>query len=565
MCGILALVKKNGEAIDESLLVEMRDQMVHRGPDDAGIYISNNQYVGLAHRRLSILDVSSAGHQPMISDKGNVISYNGEIFNYLELKEQYLRNTKTHSSTDTEVLLDLLDNHKEKCLSWLNGMWAFVYMDVENKQLLISRDRYGEKPLYYYEDSNVFIVSSEIKPILKSGYYSIEENQIAVETYLESGLVDGIEDTFFKGIKRFRSGGYGYYRLEDSRFEVAEYYSIEDAVANTDISTEAPIEQFSEIFKDSVKIRMRSDVPLGCCLSGGLDSSSIYAIASQLSAEKLNTFSARFEGKEYDESNFYNSVLKRYAGNSHEVSPDLSDFMSTIRRVVYFLEEPSKALGVYPQWHVMKMASKHVKVILDGQGGDEVLAGYDHYFAYYLADAIVKRPFAVAKELNNIYRTKKNSVFVYLLKAMKTIFSDSTKFRTSYLNRRLLDDVNMSMLPALLKYEDKIGMAFSIEARLPLLDYRLVNFLFSLNENYKISNGWSKHLLRRSMENILPETVRLRKDKKGFPTPYSRILEQHPQLKAHTPNHVTNEWIAWRYAMLKIWREIFIEGNVVYE
>lgn len=213
MCGILGVISKNNMKLKEEDVIFMRDKMIHRGPDDAGLFLSPNCRCALAHRRLSILDLSQAGHQPMKSDKGNYLTFNGEIYNYRELKEDYLKETVRTFKSDTEVLINLLDEYKTKCLNYLNGMWSFIYYDVNEKKLIISRDRFGIKPLYYYEDDEVLILSSEIKPILESKFYTKKLNHKAANLFLETGLVDGIEETFFEGIKRFPASHYMIYDL----------------------------------------------------------------------------------------------------------------------------------------------------------------------------------------------------------------------------------------------------------------------------------------------------------------------------------------------------------------
>jgi len=558
MCGILVVFDKK-QKIDKGEIEKLRDLMIHRGPDDEGVFINKKNNLALAHRRLSILDLSSAGHQPM-QLQNNWIVFNGEIYNYIELAKEYKISLKENHS-DTFVLINLLNKFGDKILNKLNGMWAFVYYDDKEEKLLISRDRFGKKPLYYYEDGNVFIASSEIKPILYSKYYKKEINQNAVDEYLKTGLVDGLEETFFKNIKRFPASQFAIYDLKEKKFkDIKRYYSIEESVYEISNNEEENIKKFKEIFFDAVKIRLRSDVEVGICLSGGLDSSSIYCVASEILDKPIQSFSSRFKEKGYDEGYFIHQVIRKYHGKNHFVFPEYNNFEEKLKKIIYYLEEPSKAMGVYPQWHVMELASKHVKVLLDGQGGDEILAGYDPYFASFLAD--IKNPIIFLNEFFKILDIKGIKVLKLLLKG---IFSKYIKgkreFKNSYLATNLLYDVYRNMLPALVKYEDKIGMAFSIEARMPFLDYRLVNFVFSIENKYKIQDGWNKWILRNAMNGILPEEVAFRKDKKGFPTPFNKILKQNTQLKKYIPNGINDEWIKWRYVSLGIWKEIFFGDN----
>lgn len=558
MCGILVVFDKK-QKIDKGEIEKLRDLMIHRGPDDEGVFINKKNNLALAHRRLSILDLSSAGHQPM-QLQNNWIVFNGEIYNYIELAKEYKISLKENHS-DTFVLINLLNKFGDKILNKLNGMWAFVYYDDKEEKLLISRDRFGKKPLYYYEDGNVFIASSEIKPILYSKYYKKEINQNAVDEYLKTGLVDGLEETFFKNIKRFPASHFAIYDLKEKKFKyIKRYYSIEESVYEISNDEEENINKFKELFFDAVKIRLRSDVEVGSCLSGGLDSSAIYCVASEILGKPIQSFSSRFKEKGYDEGYFIQQVVRKYPGKNHFVFPEYNNFEEKLKKIIYYLEEPSKAMGVYPQWHVMELASKHLKVLLDGQGGDEILAGYDPYFASFLAD--IKNPMIFLSEFFKIIDKKGIKISKSLLKG---IFSKYIKgkreFKNSYLATHLLYDVNRNMLPALVKYEDKIGMAFSIETRMPFLDYRLVNFVFSLENKYKIQDGWNKWILRKAMNGILPKEVAFRKDKKGFPTPFNKILEQNTQLKKYIPNGINDEWIKWRYVSLGIWKELFFGDN----
>ena len=557
MCGILVVFSKKKPLIVDEILT-MRDQMIHRGPDDAGLHMACGNRLALAHRRLSILDLSARAHQPMESEGGNVITYNGEIYNYLELKDQFLSDTVLESKSDTSVLLHMLEKWGKDALPHLNGMWGFVFYDSAKSELIISRDRFGIKPLYYYNSHEVLIISSEIKPILKSSFYTKKINEQAIDIYLKTGLVDGIETTFFHDVKRFPSGSFSIYSLKVNSLEIEKFYTIEDSTVEVSDNRQENIQHFKDLFSDSVRIRLRSDVAVGTCLSGGLDSSSIYSMAVKNSPNRLSAFSAKFRDKNYDESYFYKKVVEKYPGNLHEVQPTYDNFEEKLKTIIYYLEEPSKAMGVFPQWHVMKLASKHVKVILNGQGGDEILAGYDPYQYFFILDTIKNNLFRLPQSLVGLGHTKG---FPYLIRLpyrlLYILLRNRNAFNGSFLSGKLLRDTYSLMLPALLRYEDKLGMAFSIEARLPFLDYRLVNFSFSLNETYKIENGWSKYILRQSMKDVLPYQVAFRKDKKGFPTPFNSILEQNTHLKKRIPPQITDEWVKWRYLSLSVWRDVY--------
>jgi len=560
MCGIVGIYSKKSQ-INKSEFIKLRDLMVHRGPDDAGIYMNHENNFALGHRRLSILDLSEHGHQPMVSKNNNVLCFNGEIYNYIELANSELNYNLKDNHSDTNVLLRLLEKDGVNCINRLNGMWGFIYFDTNKNELIISRDRFGKKPVYYYENDEVLMVASELKPIIESEYYRKKINQKSVDEYIKTGLVDGLEDTFFEGIKRFPSASYGIYSLNENKFKVIEkFYTIEESIYKVSDNEEENIEKFKELFIDAVKIRMRSDVEVGTCLSGGLDSSSIYCVASEISKTPLQSFSSRFKEEGYDEGYFIDKVVEKYPGKNHFTFPEYKNFEEKLRKIIYYLEEPSKAMGVYPQWHVMELASKHLKVLLDGQGGDEVLAGYDSYYGPYLADVMTKNPLSFLSAVLDIKDKKDLKLLSTMPRATaRVLLKDNKKFNNSFLSERLIRDVYKNMLPALVKYEDKIGMAFSIEARMPFLDYRLVNFAFSLDEKYKIKKGWNKSILRDSMKDFLPVEITYRKDKKGFPTPFNKILEKNKHLEKYIPNNIKDEWTKWRYVSLGIWKEIFFK------
>lgn len=315
------------------------------------------------------------------------------------------------------------------------------------------------------------------------------------------------------------------------------------------------------MFIDSVKLRLRSDVPVGTCLSGGLDSSSIYAIVAESFNGELHSFSSKYHEKECDESYFYSAVVNRYPGFNHEITPSYEDLEEKLKKIIYYLEEPCKAYGVFSMWHVIEAAAPYVKVLLDGQGGDEILAGYDFYLWYYILDILESGSddIALKNELSNIEDKKGYEFIKSIAINLKEIVShELKKFKKSYLNEKLFEDLTTFMIPAFLRYEDKIGMAFSIEARFPFLDYRLVNFIFSLNNSSKIRNGWSKAILRDAMDGILPKEVCWRKDKKGYPTPINNILAANPEMYKYIPDNIPdNEWIKWRVLSLNIWREVY--------
>jgi asparagine synthase (glutamine-hydrolysing) len=554
MCGIVGVWQnKNRSPLPSPILERMRDVMVHRGPDDKGGMSFLEGRLWLGHRRLSILDLSTAGKQPLSYADGRYwIIFNGEIYNYQSIRRELAgKGYEFCSRTDTEVILAAFDYWGHSCLEKFNGMWAFAIFDQYEKSLFLARDRFGIKPLYYYHQSGAFIFASEIRAILASELVGCSINPDAVAEYLLTGLVDGLPQTFFQDVMRFPAGHYAYFK--DGQLDLEQYWSLPySASVKTSQSIREQVQEFRELFFDAVRLRLISDVPVGTCLSGGLDSSSIFSVASLQRSEPLKTFSSFFtETEEFDERRFFSIVAEKYKAEPYIVQPDGNQLMSLLPRIIWHLEEPSKAMGVFPQWHVMALAGNEVTVLLDGQGGDEILAGYDPYldirfqelarrFAWYMTwqeyrhstDKIKFRTISKhwlrhhAPGLAEMMLSQRSSTPSVYESYLGLAISDHETFQCGasghqidLLNDRLAKDVECNMLPALLKYEDKLGMAFSLEARVPLLDYRLVEQAFTLPSDMKYTKGWGKYILRLAMEGVLPEEIQWRRDKKGFPTP----------------------------------------------
>ncbi|MCX9076233.1 MAG: asparagine synthase (glutamine-hydrolyzing) [Candidatus Methanoperedens sp.] len=590
----------------------------HRGPDDEGHYINNS--IGLGHRRLSIIDLSPAGHQPMCNEDGNIwITYNGEIYNYLELTLELKE--KGHvfkSGTDTEVIIHAYEEYDQEFLHKLNGMFAFAIWDDRKKKLFCARDRFGIKPFYYYLDERRFHFASEIKAIITDITIERNPNDKIIYDYLAHDLLDHTEDTFFKGIKCLLPAHY--LVIEDSVIKQKRYWDLDPTNNQNEANDEEYTRKFFELFKNSVKLRLRSDVPVGTCLSGGLDSSSIACIANDLLKELTNepqqkTFSSCFDEKEYDEREFINLVLDKTGAEGNFIFPNGNDLFDLIEDIIRNQDEPFVSTSIFAQWHVMKLAKyKGVKVILDGQGADELLAGYYDYYYSFFADLIKTLKFIkLIKEINLYSKyhhySKINaliSVIFYLspnflkkkfkylerkkgwlnsefVKANKKDESSVSKYNNNLNNH--LYDVLRTGLPSLLRYEDRNSMAFSIESRVPFLDYRFVEFIFSLPNNQKIDNGMTKVILRNAMKDILPENVRNRKDKMGFVTPeniwfrtfakdkiveiirskrfiqrkYFNILEIKKEFEAHCNGEKNIGSTIWRWINLELWMRMFID------
>jgi asparagine synthase (glutamine-hydrolysing) len=534
MCGIAGVYNNN----DDSLIKRMTGLMGHRGPDDEGFF--EDDKIALGHRRLSIIDLSARGHQPMERDN-LVIVYNGEIYNYIELRKELERKGYVFSSgTDTEVILFAFKEWGKDCLSKFNGMWAFAIWDKEKKELFCSRDRYGIKPFYYYFNGSVFAFSSELRPLL---LFRKEPNEKAIFEYLTAELADYSSQTFFEGIKQLEPASYLF--LKDNAIKKGKYYEIRPNFSLGVFSEKKAkeyAEEFLELLEDSVRLRLRSDVETGSCLSGGLDSSTIVSLINKLKKETgQKTFSFYSNDPAIDERKYIKEILKDKNIDSYYVYCSGKDFWPEIQKVVQDQEEPFKSTSVYAQWKVMELANKNnVKVLLDGQGADE-LFGYPEQAASFFNQSFLKAR-ALPRINGSWLRFFLPSSFIYYLRKkrieelnfLKPALEKKYKYsermsRSSRVNfqQALLEGMTDCGLKRLLRYEDKDSMAFSIESRIPFLDFRVVDFIFSLPAVYKFHNGFTKYLLRRACKGIIPEDVRLRKNKLGFAVPEEKWLSEN--------------------------------------
>jgi len=568
MCGIAGIYNLSGKpkAESEKLVRQMADSIAHRGPDDEGFFVDAN--IALGHRRLSILDLSEAGHQPMFSpDKNLVIVFNGEIYNYVELRDELRKlGHKFKTRTDTEVILASYKEWGVNCLKRFNGMWAFVIYDRRSKRLFGSRDRFGVKPFYYYWDKGLFVFASEIKAILVHPEVKTAPNNQAIRNYLVSGLIDYSKETCFENIFDLRGGQY--FVLDKNQLSIKKYWELAES-ENKSAGDQACEQDFADLFKDAVKLRLRSDVPIGTCLSGGLDSSAIVCQVNELLVEngkidqvglKQRTFSACYDRKKFaqiDEKIFIDEVVKKTKVKPSYIYPKPADLVREIKKVIWHHDLPLLTSSAYAQWNVFKLARQHkVKVMLDGQGSDEVLAGYLTFFPVYFASLWRERKFwRLIKELRDFFHLHYRQAFIKqlrqffkfpLIKSLQKGIRPSLKdiYMGSYFDASLFNQtwykkfvsakkrissnslkshtINLLAgkgLSTLLRYEDRNSMAFSIESRTPFLDYRLVKYAFSLPDDQKIRNGETKWIMRRALGKILPKMILNRHDKIGFETP----------------------------------------------
>ena len=577
MCGIAGIYNFRAE-IHPKEIKKMTDSLWHRGPDDEGFLAINAKEksvypltgkeskvegnriedfnkavdVFLGHRRLSIIDLSAAGHQPMCNENGQIwIVYNGEIYNYREVRtelEPLGHRFKSH--TDTEVILHAYEEWGTDCLRRFNGMWAFAIIDLEANKIFCSRDRIGVKPFYYTYDGNRFCFASEIKAFLEMNDFSAKPNEQIIADYLFFGLLDHTEETFLKNIYQLKAGTY--LIIEGNQLRIKGYWDIKPGELH--LGEDDYTEQFYELFKDSIRLRLRTDVPIGTCLSGGLDSSAIVCLTNQLMLEdqivdrpligdKQKTFSSCFEDHAYDERKFIESVIRQTGAEKNYFFPCGQNLLEVLPKLIWQQDEPFGSTGIYAQWELMRLAKERkVTVLLDGQGGDELLGGYlpsfYHLFFGLLKDLNLRR---LLREMRGFRKYHAPILFSTLSrwitprfwniiskriewadetfqKRFLRSFSRPSKFEND-LNNYLYNSFRFITLPRLLHYEDRNSMAFSIEARLPFLDFRLVEYIFTLPPDQKIREGVTKFILRRAMKGILPEDVRERYDKMGFVTP----------------------------------------------
>lgn len=577
MCGILAYFNRNGISQEQiQFALHSLKKIKHRGPDGEGLVLINSstgnfrviqtnetpvscridsisiQEAGnfkadllLGHRRLSIIDLSDNGHQPKVDKNGNWIVFNGEIYNYIELRNE-LKQLKYSfkTETDTEVILKAYEAWGTKCISKLNGMFSIVLFDKVKQELLVINDRFGVKPLYYFRNNNELLFCSELRQI-KAFRYPLTYNESSFETFLNHAYLDHGSSTFYNEISRFPCAHYASIALRTNFKLTPEiYYQLESKV----IPHQNCIEQFRELLNDSVRLRLRSDVPIGFASSGGLDSSSIlYSGYHLLHASgikpDISTFSAVFPGMDGDESEFIKIIENDLKLKSNYTIPlgqfNIDDFETLIDHQ----EFPVQSTSYYAEWCVFHLVNHfQVKVLLVGQGGDEILAGYHHHFYRYCRQLILEgkiltylsqiKKFAEIKgvQLNTLHRKIIDEVklSVKFKTGLKEIGNSlNAKWnKADKLTELLKMDLQEFTLPTYLRSGDRSSMAFSLEVRHPFLDYRLVDFCFSLSDEYKIHNGWQKWILREAMTEM-PKSISFRKDKKGFTTPQKEWMEKY--------------------------------------
>ena len=574
MCGISGIINKNNKSVEELLIHQMTDIIAHRGPDSSGSYLYKN--IAFGHRRLSILDLSSSGHQPMKYLDDLVITYNGEIYNFIEIREELIQKGYIFdSNSDTEVILKAYHCWGKTCVNYFNGMWSFSILDIKQKIVFCSRDRFGVKPFYYIENNDLFSFGSEISQLLPFIPNRILNKKIALD-YLISGIEECSNETFFKDIYLLKGGHNLVYDLQTNSYEIERYYNLKlSDQKNTSV------DDYIQELKRSITLRLRSDVKVGTCLSGGIDSSTISSFASKLyqnSNEKFMAIHAKSSEYKTDESEFAKIVSKISNINLNFVEPSYSDFKSNILSIIKIQQEPFGSLSIIMQYFVFKKAKElGCIVMLDGQGGDETLLGYERYYP-----AIVKSKKGIAK-LKALLQSSKNSR-LSLLDTIKYQYYFSNyklrlkrlKYKNSFYKSEILNEyeseelriisesyndisilqkneIESSQLPHLLKYEDRNSMANSIESRLPFLDYKLVELSLNTNNSLKIKDGWTKFILRKAAETILPKEIVWRKNKLGFNAPEKTWTKEfeNEMIKEIQQSEILNNFIDFKNLYFK--------------
>jgi asparagine synthase (glutamine-hydrolysing) len=528
----------------------MMQKMKHRGPNDEGIFLDGN--IGFGFLRLSILDLSLLGHQPMFDEsKKFMIIHNGEVYNYLELRNELeKKGYKFKSNTDTEVILYSFIEWGENCLNKFNGMWAFAIYNLENKNVFISRDRFGVKPLYYVHNDKFFAFSSEIKPLLSILENKPKPNEQLIFDFLVFNRSDYSEETFFEPIKKLQHGHC--ININKNNYKIKKWYDLNESVLNTN-GFQKP-EEFRDLLNNSILLRLRSDVPVGVNLSGGLDSSSIMSLLIKNSNQDIKSFSAIYGKNVFGDESKYIYEFKDTVHNMFFIKPNAETLANDYETFIYANEEPIPDTSPYAQFKVMELAKENVVVLLNGQGADEQLGGYKYFFGSYFKELLYRF------ELINLFKEIKNYIIIHKDKIgiesfVFSFLDDYVKYKIAILRNRTplngyfkkrfiknsyiadkifnVKSLNEALLnhfeyklEHLLKWEDRNSMWFSLETRLPFLDYRLVEKTLASNAELKIKNGMTKVILRDAMKDIMPENIRNRVDKVGFATPLNDWLRE---------------------------------------
>jgi len=562
MCGIAAVISKNSRLVFKERIDSGIRCLAHRGPDDEATWINEKNTVAFGHLRLSILDLSNQAAQPMHYLNRYTIVHNGELYNYIEVRDQ-LKQDGYHfiSQSDTEVIVAAYDHWGTSCLQHFEGMFAFGIWDEQEQNLFAARDRFGEKPFFFFFDKEQFLFASEMKSLFSMDVAK-QVNHALLYNFFTVGYTSNPADpreTFYQNIYKLPAASFLTYSLEQNEVRVEKYWQVYADVKA--VSEQDAIEQFQHLFSHSIKRRLRSDVSIGTSLSGGLDSSSVVAFCDgQLSNQYSHKcFTASFQNFEKDELKYAQLVAKQFGLEHYVTVIGSNEAVKLMDEVMYHQEEPIASASALAQFKVFKLAKENdVSVLLDGQGADETLAGYHKYYKWYWQELYRNRKLKSSRELVSAralgiteYFGLKNKIAAVFPEFAAGIlqtrraknafhhpdlerdFAFSNKQSSYYttptafdLNGALYYNTFVNGLEELLRFADRNSMAHAVEVRLPFLEHRLVEFLFSLPPDLKIHNGWTKWLLRRTVEKMLPNQIVWRKDKIGFEPPQKKWMEE---------------------------------------
>lgn len=586
MCGITGIILKQPNSLHLSQTLErMSTAIAHRGPDGEGfmtvssagikahagskgkiqsasslpylvqenIQSAKEPFLGFGHRRLAILDLSPTGHQPMSSANGDYwITFNGEIYNYLELKSELLSlGHHFFSESDTEVIIAAYKQWGMDCVNRFNGMWSFCLFDVRQNTCFASRDRLGVKPFYYCDNTQFFAFASEQKAFLKSGLITKKVSEKHLHDYLLNGNTEQEPDNFFEGIQELMPGFNLHYDMATHCIRTQAYFHLRVQIQNTNqhLSNAALIQKIEYHLEKAVRLRLRSDVEVGTCLSGGIDSSVLAVLMAEQTQKPVHCFTSVFKNETFNEEQYADLVSQKINAKHYKTEPQLSGFLQEVDTLIYSQDVPIWDTSTYAQFKVMQLAHHHhIKVVLDGQGADELFGGYHHHFVAQWNQLIregqtmaalrgisdsgktISQPFvfyAKEKIKQNIHLNRKNvgSFFNKEFIQMYPVQNPVVYFES--LNDQLIHDIYTSRLKSFLKCEDRCGMWHSVESRTPFSDdIELITLLFSFDGQRKIQQGISKYLLREAVKTKLPPQIYSRFDKKGFETPMQRWMKE---------------------------------------
>lgn len=622
MCGICGIFNfKSLKPVQDVEIARMCRVMAYRGPDDHGVMIDGP--IGLGHRRLSIIDLAG-GHQPMFNDDGSIcIVFNGEIYNYLELRETLIKKGwHFRTDSDTEVLIRMYEAHGRECLGYLNGMFAFALWDRKEKRLLLARDRMGEKPLYFAETDDGVVFGSEIKALIQCHGIDARMDPLVIDPFLSFGYTPG-RNTIFKGIQKVMPAEV--LSVEKNHIAMSTYWDVDFRIGEPK-GERYYIDRLNELLDESVRLRLRSDVPVGVFLSGGVDSSAVVATLHRQLSRQVKTFSVSYDkGKGFDESPYSTIVARQFETDHYHfyLSPD--KFIEFIPDLVWHLEEPIAEPPAISLYYVSRLAREHVKVVLSGEGADELFAGYPKYWHFKTMERLrMFAPFLNSVILANILKRTAPHKIMRAVTLMRrpleerylgghaldlwyrdSIYADEFQrtlrksaifeaVRPYYektaggavLNRMLYLDQKTWLPDNLLLKADRMSMAASIELRVPFLDHRLVEFAATIPPNLKLKGRQTKYILKKALKSVLPDRI-LERKKMGFPAPTGLILRQEGKsylmdvlfsqaprergyfnyrmiervAREHMASERDHSYLLWQLLILEVWHRRFIDKS----